>query len=173
MWHWSAWSFHVRAKLLPLAGTCDCSGLPYNFCARLSWSEFGVFRHIRSGRRNSSSSRLPFPVVFRMSIFIALTAVSACPFLCGKRGDDLTWVIFQLLQNSANCRDANWGPSSVCTTLRTPTSENHLGWWMMTSCDDVLRPVLTTHGKPVKTVHISQKIPALTREQVSTGQFDW
>ena len=147
---WSAWSCHVRAKLLRWARTCDCNGLPYNFCAGLSWSELGVFRHSRSPRRNASSSRLPFRVVFMMSIFIALTADSACPLLCENCGDDLTWVIFQRLQNSANWRDANWGAPSVYKTLGTPTSENHLRKWMMTSCDDVLRPVLTTHGQPVR-----------------------
>ena len=38
--------------------TYDCSCLPFNFCARLSWSELCVFRHSRSPRGNASSCRL-------------------------------------------------------------------------------------------------------------------
>ena len=140
----------MLAKLLRRTRTCDCDDLPYNFCAGLSWSELGVFRYSRSLKRRASSSRLPFRVVFMMSIFTALTAVSACPLLCFKCGDDLIWVIFQRLQHSANWRDANWDPPLVDKTLGTPLYENHLRKWMMTSCEDALRQVLTTHDQPVR-----------------------
>ena len=73
-----------------------------------SWWFSGVVLYARSARSMSS----PASMVLRIEFFIVCTYLSARPFDCGYRGDEITCWMFQVRVKSANSDDVYWVPPS-------------------------------------------------------------